>query len=418
MTPVLIKKATIHDTKSPFHKQTVDLLIEEGIIKNIASSIETPEKATLVTIENLQIAPGWFDSSVCFGEPGYEERETIANGLQVAAKSGFSAVALQPYSNPIIDNQALVQFVLEKSRHQATSLYPIGALTRNSEGNDLAELYDMQNAGAIAFGDYKKALQDANLQKIALQYVQDFNGLLISYCQDYTLKGKGIVNEGVTATQLGLKGIPSLAESIHIARNLYLLEYTQGKLHIPTISTLESVRLIKEAKQKGLQVSCSVAVHQLVLNDEILQEFDSRYKVMPPLCDENTRKGLIEAVLDGTIDCITSDHHPLDIELKKLEFDLAKDGTIGLESAFGALLTVLPLETVLEKLIAGRLIFGLDIPTLAVGEKADFTLFETESVGTFSKEQILSKSKNSAFLGQKTKGKAIGIYNNGILTIK
>jgi len=239
--------------------------------------------------------------------------------------------------------------------------------------------------------------------------------MVIAFCQDSTLKGIGIANEGEVSTKLGMKGIPALAEELQVARNLFLLEYTGGKLHIPTISTQGSIKLIKEAKAKGLQVTCSVAVHNLVLNDEMLLGFDSRYKVLPPLREEATRKALVEAVLEETIDCITSDHNPLDIELKKLEFDLAKDGTIGLESAFGALLTILPLEVIVNKLTANKLVFNIENPSITNGSKADISLFTTEGNWTFGKENILSKSKNSAFLGQKMKGKVIGIYNNGQL---
>lgn len=412
MTQVILKQAKIIDPSSPFHNQTMDLKIENGTITQIDKEITTTSGFEVVNIPNLHVSKGWMDSSVSFGEPGYEDRETIENGLQVAAKSGFTAVALQPNSNPTIDNQSQVRFVLDRAKHQATTLYPIGALTKGSEGTDLAELFDMKNAGAIAFGDYKKALQNANLQKIALQYVQDFDGMLIAFCQDSTLKGSGIANEGAVSTKLGLKGIPALAEELHVARNLFLLEYTGGKMHIPTISTQGSIQLIKEAKAKGLQVTCSVAVHNLVFNDEMLMGFDSRYKVLPPLREEATRKALIAAVSDGTIDCITSDHNPLDIEHKKLEFDLAKDGTIGLESAFSALLTVLPFEVVIDKLTANKLIFKIENASIAIGNKADISLFTTTDNWIFEKENILSKSKNSAFLGQKMQGKAVGIYNN------
>ena len=417
MTNVILKQAKIIDPSSPFHLQTMDVKIENGKITAIEKEIPETSDFELVEAPNLHLSQGWMDPSVSFGEPGFEERETIANGLKVASKSGFTAVALQPNSNPVIDNQSQVRFVLNQARNQATNLYPIGALTRGSEGVDLAELFDMKNAGAIAFGDYKKALQNANLQKIALQYVQDFDGLVIAFCQDSSLKGSGIANEGIISTRLGLKGIPALAEELHVARNLFLLEYTGGKLHIPTISTQGSIKLIKEAKAKGLQVSCSVTVHNLVLIDEVLTGFDTRYKVSPPLREEATRKALIESVLDGTIDCITSDHNPLDIEHKKLEFDLAKDGTIGLESAFGALLTVLPLEVVVEKLTATKLVFNLKSNAIAVGKKADISLFNTDEDWTFTKKSIQSKSKNSAFLGQNMKGKVIGIYNNGQLVL-
>lgn len=415
MTQVILKQVKIIDASSEFHNQTMDIKIENGTITQIEKEISTTPDFKVVEIPNLHISQGWMDSSVSFGEPGYEDRETIENGLKVAAKSGFTAVALQPNSYPVIDNQSQVRFVLDRAKNQATTLYPIGALTKGSEGTDLGELFDMKNAGAIAFGDYKKALQNANLQKIALQYVQDFDGMVIAFCQESTLKGNGIANEGVISTKLGMKGIPALAEELQVARNLFLLEYTGGKVHIPTISTQGSIQLIKEAKAKGLQVTCSVAVHNLVLNDEMLMGFDSRYKVLPPLREEATRKALIEAVLDGTIDCITSDHNPLDIEHKKLEFDLAKDGTIGLESAFGALLSVLPIEVIIEKLTFSKLIFNVNNHSIAVGNKADVSLFTTDNEWVFSKENIQSKSKNSAFLGQKMKGKAVGIYNNGQL---
>ena len=345
------------------------------------------------------------------GEPGFEDRETISNGLTVAAKSGFTAIALQPNSHPIIDNQGQINFVLNKAQNALTQLYPIGALTVGSEGKDMAELFDMKKAGAIAFGDYNKSLDNANLLKIALQYVQDFDGLVIAFAQDEKIKGNGVANEGLASTRLGLKGIPTLAEELHIARNLFLLEYTGGKLHIPTISTQKSVVLIKEAKAKGLQVSCSVSVHHLVLNEDQLDGFDTRYKVTPPLRSESDRKALLEGILDGTIDMITTDHNPIDIEHKKMEFDGAKNGTIGLESAFGALSCVLPTAVIIEKLTAGKTTFGIPSHSINEGEPANLTLFTTDGESIFTKETILSKSKNSAFLGQKLQGKVYGCIN-------
>jgi dihydroorotase len=275
----------------------------------------------------------------------------------------------------------------------------------------------MKNSGAVAFGDYNKDLSDANILKIALQYVQDFDGLVIAFAQDEKIKGKGVVHEGLVSTRLGLKGIPSLAEELQIARNLFLLEYTGGKMHIPTVSTAKSIQLIREAKAKGLNVTCSVAIHNLILTDEVLKDFDTRYKVMPPLRPDNERKALIDAVLDGTIDMITSDHNPLDIENKKMEFDLAKNGTIGLETAFGALMNILPLEVIIDKLTSGKSVFQIDSHKLEEGAKASFTLFSTQGNHVFTKQDILSKSKNSAFLGQELKGKAYGIYSNGKLVI-
>ena len=414
---ILIKEAKIIDSKSEFNNKIVDVKINNGIIEEIDTTISNIENYEIILIKNLHISQGWFDSSVSFGEPGYEDRETIANGLNVAAKSGFTAIALQPNSFPVIDNQSQIQFVKLKATNSATSLYPIGALTKNSEGTDLAELFDMKNAGAIGFGDYNKNSSNPNLLKIALQYVQDFNGLVLTFCQDEKIKGNGVANEGIVSTGLGLKGIPNLAEELIIARNLSLLEYTGGKLHIPTISTAKSVALIKESKAKGLQITCSVAVHNLVLTDKKLEGFDTRFKVSPPLRTEEDRKALINGVLENTIDMITSDHNPIDIEHKKMEFDLAKNGTIGLESAFSALLTVLPLEKVIEKLTSGKAVFGIESSEIKVGNPASLSFFKTDEDWIFTKENILSKSKNAAFLGTKMKGKVVGIFNNSKLVL-
>ena len=413
----IIRSAKIIDPKSPYHNKTVDILIADGCISKIDSTLSNPENYNEIKRDNLHVSVGWFDSSVSLGEPGYEDRETIKNGLEVAAKSGFSGIALQPNSHPIIDNQSQVLFVKSKAQEAATELFPIGALTKDSDGKDMAELYDMKNAGAIAFGDYNRSLSNANLLKIALQYTQDFDGLVIAFAQDDKIKGNGVANEGIVSTRLGLKGIPNLAEEIEVARNLFLLEYTGGKLHIPTISTAKSVTLIQEAKAKGLQVSCSVAVHHLVLNDEKLEEFDTRYKVTPPLRSEADRLALIEGVKNGIIDTITSDHNPIDIEHKKMDFDTAKNGTIGLESAFGALLTILPVETVVEKLTSGRALFGLKTPSIIEGTPANLCLFNPDGKSTFTLDKILSKSKNSAFIGSEIKGEVYGILNQNQLIL-
>jgi dihydroorotase len=410
---IIIRNVKVVSKNSELDSKIIDVKIVNGIVQEIGSDIKVTSDFEEIKIEDLHISEGWFDSSVSFGEPGFEDRETIKNGLLIAAKSGFTAVALQPNSFPVLDNQSQIQFVISKAASSATQLFPIGALTKNSEGHDLAELFDMKNSGAIAFGDYQKNIANANVLKIGLQYVQDFNGLVLAFCQDEKIKGNGVVHEGKTSLRLGLKGIPTLAEEIIVSRNLFLLEYTGGKMHIPTISSSKSVDLIREAKKKGLQVTCSVAVHNLVLTDDSLTEFDTRQKVVPPLRDCETNAALIKGVLDGTIDAITSDHNPIDIEHKKMEFDLATNGTIGLESAFAALATILTIDVIIEKLTAARIIFGLDlINPFEAKSKANFTLFTTTDVWEFSKKDIKSKSKNSAFLGQKMKGKVIAIVAN------
>lgn len=414
---LLLRKAKIIDVNSIFHNKVVDVEINNGIFSAIGEHLPLKKDFKEINLDHLQISNGWFDSSVSLGEPGFEDRETIQNGLNVAAKSGFTKIALQPNTFPIIDNQSQINFVKSKANGFATEIYPIGALTKNSEGKDLAELFDMKNAGAVAFGDYNKNMNNPNLLKIALQYVQDFDGLVVAFSQESNIKGNGVVNEGIVSTRLGLKGIPALAEELQIAQNLFVLEYTGGKLHIPTISTAKSAQLIREAKAKGLKVTCSVSVHHLVLTDEKLETFDTRYKVSPPLRTNEDRLELIKAVKDGTIDLITSDHNPIDIEHKKIEFDLAKNGTIGLESAFGALLTVLPIEIIIDKLTSANKLFLQKPDVIAIDSTANITLFTTEGNSIFTAENILSKSKNSAFLGLEMKGKVYGIYNNQKLVL-
>ena len=414
---VLIKSATVIDTSSKFHNQIVDVLIEKGKISQIAKSIKNTSNYKEIELENLHISQGWFDSSVCFGEPGFEDRETIENGLKTAAKSGFTSIALQANTNPIIDTSSDVAFLLSKAQSQPVALLPIGALTKNSESVDLAELFDMKNSGAVAFSDYKKPITNPNLLKIALQYASNFEGLVCSFPLEQKIAGKGMVNEHVSSTLLGLKGSPNLAESLQVARDLFILEYAGGKLHIPTISTKESVKLIREAKQKKLDITSSVAIHNLFLTDDVLNEFDTRYKVNPPLRTQEDVEALIEGIKDGTIDMVTSDHNPQTIEEKKVEFDHASYGTICLESAFGALNQIFSTKKAIQLLTKGKERFGAIASSIEEGEIVNITLFNPNEKYEFSKSDILSKSKNSAFLGQELKGKVYGIYANKKLVL-
>ncbi|PRX49786.1 dihydroorotase [Salegentibacter salegens] len=405
---LLLKSATIIDKHSAYNNKKLDILIEDGIIKKIGKDITT-KADKVIAEENLHVSRGWFDSSVSFGEPGFEERETIANGLDTAAKSGFTSIVLNPNTYPILDNNGAITSVKSKAAHHPVKMFPTGALTIKSEGVDLAELYDMKQGGAIAFGDYKRAVKNPNLLKIALQYAQNFDGLVQSFPQEDRIAGKGMVNEEQNSTSLGLKGIPNLAEELQITRDLYLLEYTGGKLHIPTISTKKSVSLIREAKKKGLDVSCSVAIHNLSFTDELLQDFDTNAKVLPPLRTKEDIKALIKGLKDGTIDMLTSDHSPMDTEHKKVEFDNALYGTIGLESAFGALNNIFSTEEVVEMLSNGKQRFSVEDIEIKEGNPADLSLFIPNEKYDFTDAHIFSTSKNSIFKGHQLKGKALGI---------
>ena len=412
---IILKSAKVINVESKHNGTKQDILISEGKIKKIGNSI-SQKNAKTISVKNLHVSTGWFDSSVSFGEPGYEERETLLNGANVASKSGFTDLLLNPSTKPVLDNQTDISFIKSKSLNSSCNIHPIGALTLSSESKDLAELYDMKNSGAVGFYDFKKPILNSNLLKTALLYSQSFNSVIMSYPQDNSVAKGGLINEGTISVNYGIKGIPNFAEEIQIARDLHVLEYTGGKLHIPTISTKKSLELIKKAKSKGLNVTCSVAVHNLIFNDKKLKDFDTRFKVLPPLREEKDRVALVNGVKTGLIDMVTSDHLPIDLENKKTDIENAKYGTIGLESIFGSLLSLFDLNQTIEILTRGREIFNIEKPEFEVGSKASLSLFTINDY-EFSKADILSKSKNSAFLGMKMKGKPIGVINGNKIKI-
>ena len=417
---VLIKSARIiAPSNKELHLKVWDLLITEGVIVKIAANITSQDQAVeIVERDNLHLSLGWLDSGVCFGEPGYEERETLENGLNTAALSGFTEVVLNPDNNPLPENAATIVALKGRSRDAATSLYPLGTMTMGSKGIDLAELYDMTNNGAVGFSDFKRPINNANLLKIGLQYTQSFKGLLYSFPLEKSIANKGIVNEGEVSTRIGIKGIPAMAESIQIKRDLAILAYTGGSLHIPTITTKDALIAIKEAKTNGLNVSCSVAIHNLWFTDDVLEEFDTNYKLMPPLRTKEDVEVLREGVVNGTIDMVTSDHNPINIEYKNIEFDNASFGSIGLEIAFPILNNLFGTEMAIHVLQRGRERYKINRPEIKEGVKANITLFNPDKNYVFSKEHILSTSKNTAYLGTELKGEVYGIYNNNRLIIQ
>ena len=409
---LLLKSAIIVDPENKgLHLKKRDILIKNGIISKIASKIDNTAKIKEISVKGLHVSKGWFDSSVSFGEPGYEERETLENGLYTAAKSGFTDIVLNTNTHPVPDTSGAIAF-FKKTTHTVTNLHPLATLSVKGEGQALAELYDMKNAGAKGFYDYKKTVDNANLLKIALQYTQSFDGLVYSFPLNSKIAGKGIVNEGAHATALGLRGIPALAEELNIARDLFILEYTGGKLHIPTISTAKAVQLIAEAKKKGLDVSCSVALHNLIFTDASLESFDTNFKLMPPLRTSKDAKALLKGLKTGIIDFVTTDHTPITIEEKHVEFDNACFGSLGLESAFGILNQLLGLTQTIGLLTKGRERYDIEIPAIKEGAMANLTLFDPETTAVLNKKQLHSTSKNSMYLGKKLKGHVIGVINN------
>ena len=418
---ILIKKATILDASSKHHKQTKDLLIENGVIIHISDSIEDTT-AEIFEAENLHISQGWTDLNARFGEPGHEYKEDLNSGMKAAAQGGFTHVALMPSTEPCIQRKSDVSYLVNQTSHNIVDIHPIGALTENRKGEQITEMYDMHLAGAIAFSDDKRSIANASLMKIAMLYAKNFGGLIMSFSAEEKTSQKGQMNEGLTSTSLGLKGMPALAEELQLARDLQLCEYTDARIHFSTITTAESVKLIREAKAKGLKVTADTSSYHLLLNDTELESFNSNLKVNPPLRSTKDIEALKRGLKDGTLDAICSDHYPQNIENKKCEFDIAAFGMINLETSFAtantALKEMLSTEEIVAKLTSiPKSILGIDSQALEEGSLADITLFNPELQWTYNTKDIVSKSKNSALTGKSFTGKALAIVNNGQMVI-
>jgi dihydroorotase len=416
---VHIKQARIIDPQSEFHNQVADLLVEGGIITKIDSSIKA-KGATVVDAEYLCVSPGWVDVFADYREPGYEHKETIETGLQAAAAGGFTDVFLAPNTQPAFSTKSIIQFVLNKAQGNAVSLHPVGTVSQNGDGKELAEMLDMHGHGAIAFSDGWKPVQNASLMLKGLEYVKAFNGVLVQLPIDLAIASGGLMNEGIVSTQLGMAGIPVLAETIMVYRDIELARYTESKLHISGITTAASVDMVRKAKQAGVKVTCSVTPYHLAITDMMLTDYDSLYKVAPPLRSEPDREALIEGLKDGTIDCIASHHRPQEWDAKAKEFEYAADGIALQELAFNVAWEAVKDKIDIERLVEAmstipRDIFGLETQEIKPGNKASLTIFTTEGFTTLAENDVRSMSRNNPFIGQPLSGKVLGIFNNGQL---
>ena len=413
---IVIRNATIIDKESPYHKKKKDILIEDGFIKKIDKNISIKSAFFETKIQNLHISPGWLDLHVRLGEPGYEQRETIQSGLKEAAQGGFTGVLVMPSTNPPIQTKADINFLIKKAQNNIVELFPSGCITKNCKQEEITEMFDMHINGALAFTDDKNSIQNAMLMNIALEYAKNFDGLIMTTSVDAYLAKKGQINESAISTKMGLKPLPELSENIMIDRDLTLLKYTQSKLHLSTISSYDSVKKIKQAKKNKLNISADVAAYSLLMSDEWFQNFDSNLKVLPPLRSEKTRKELINGIINGTIDAVTSDHTPIEIENKKCEFQKAKFGMIGLHTVFPILNTVLNDKLELSKIIDlichnPRKILKKKTPKIQEGEIANMTLFDPQKEWTYNKKQIASLSRNTPLINYKFKGDVLGVIN-------
>lgn len=414
---LLLKNARIVDPQSPHNGKNVDILIENGVIKSIKAGIKTDRNIKTIESGNLHVSPGWFDMQANFRDPGFEYKEDLASGMSAAAAGGFTGVAVMPSTHPPVHTKAEVEYIINKTTAitSPVQVHPVGCISYNLEGKDIAEMYDMHRSGAVAFSDDKKPVSNSGLLMRALLYSKNFNGLVISHCDDKSISQDGKMNEGVMNTRLGLKGIPALAEELMIARNIYLAEYTGARIHFSSVTTERSAELIREAKAKGLEVTASVNAHHLALDESLLEDFDTNYKVTPPLRTKSDTEALRKALADGTIDAIASDHSPEDIENKEVEFDHAAFGILGLETAYALVNThrgKLRTETIVNRLaVRPREILNLEVPIIAEGEKANLTFFDPDIEWTFEPKHIRSKSKNTPLIGSTFKGRVLGVYN-------
>jgi dihydroorotase len=412
---IIVKNATLVDPSSAHNGKTLDILIEDGQIKKIGKSISEKE-ATFIEGNGNFISPGWCDMRANFCEPGYEFKEDLESGMKAAMAGGFTAVAILPETKPVLHSKAVIEFIKGKTQNAGIDVLPYGAITHDLDGLNLAEMFDMKNSGAIGFSDGNNTIANAGVMLRALLYVRNFDGFILSHADDIDISNKGKMNEGVTSVMLGMKHIPSIAEELIIARDIELLKYTGSRIHFSHISTVGSVKLIAAAKSQGLKITCDVAIANLVYDETCLMDFDTNFKVNPPLRTKEDIEALIKGINEGTIDCIVSDHHPGDDEHKVVEFDNASNGMNTLQTFYNLLLKLegkISWDKLIEVIsINPRRILGLPPISLTEGNPANYTIFNPELNWEYNASTNLSKSKNTPLYNTILKGKIIAIGNN------
>lgn len=411
---LLVKQATIFDTSSPYNGLIKDILIDNGIIERIDDTIDADDVKTLKA-NSLMVSNGWVDIFSNFNDPGFEHKETLETGANAAAAGGFTHVFVLPNTQPAVSNKTAVEYIVQKSKFLPITILPIGAITKNIEGSDLCEMYDMYNSGAIAFSDGLQPVQSPGLLLKAFQYIKAIDAVIIQLPVDKSISKFGLMNEGITSTRLGLPGIPSVAEELMVSRDIELAKYAGSKLHITGISTAKSLQVIKEAKENGVDVTCSVTPYHLVFCDEDLFDYDTNLKTDPPLRSKQDMLALRRGIEEGIVDCIASHHLPQNWDEKTCEFEYASPGMIGLETVYIVINKIMP-DITYERITDllgnnARKIFSLSQPVIRENEVADLTLFTKEGSFVYDLSAVKSKSKNSPFIGKQLNGKVIGIIN-------
>jgi dihydroorotase len=411
---ILIKSAEIIAKGSSFHRQIKNVVIQNGRIADIGDKTFTADRT--IQAEGHILSTGWFDVGAFVGDPGLEHKEDLTSIARSAAAGGFTEIAVLPNTQPTVQTKNEVHYITQNNTNRLVQIHALASVTKDNKGEDLTEMIDLHEAGAIGFTDGLISLGHTDLFLKSLQYLQKFDGVLVDQSQDKLLNLFGQMHEGINSTLLGLKGMPRIAEEVAVIKNLELLGYAGGKLHISKISTAKTVDLIRAAKKKGLNVSCSITSYQPLLDDGLLFDFDTNYKVNPPLREKSDQDALLRGLKDGTIDIICSGHLPQDPESKNMEFDQSEFGIINLQtfaSQLASLSRLIDIEEIIEKVtMAPRKVFKMEIPKIEEDVKANLTLFDPVKEWTFNSADNLSKSSNSPWLGKKLRGKVAAVFNN------